>query len=102
MTDELHLDELLEFLKEDVPAGDVTSDAVIPDVSCSAVIRAEQDGIIAGGTEAATLFSHFGVSVIAAKKDGDTVKTGDVILRLDGRQKRSFLLSGRPLTLWDG
>jgi nicotinate-nucleotide pyrophosphorylase (carboxylating) len=99
MTDELHLDELLEFLKEDVPAGDVTSDAVIPDVSCSAVIRAEQDGIIAGGTEAATLFSHFGVSVIAAKKDGDTVKTGDVILRLDGQAKAILLVERTALNI---
>jgi len=99
MTDELHLDELLEFLKEDVPAGDVTSDAVIPDVSCSAIIRAEQDGTIAGVAEAAALFSHFGTSVTAEKKDGDPVKTGDVILRLSGQAKAILLVERTALNI---
>jgi nicotinate-nucleotide pyrophosphorylase (carboxylating) len=99
MTDELHLDELLAFLKEDVPAGDVTSDALIPDVSCSAVIRAEHDGIIAGAAEAAALFTHFGVKVTAAKKDGNSVKTGDVILRLTGRAKAILLVERTALNI---
>jgi nicotinate-nucleotide pyrophosphorylase (carboxylating) len=99
MTDELHLNELLAFLKEDVPAGDVTSDAVIPDVSCTAIIRAEQDGIIAGVMEAVALFSHFGTSVTAEKKDGDSVKTGDVILRLSGQAKAILLVERTALNI---
>jgi nicotinate-nucleotide pyrophosphorylase (carboxylating) len=57
------LDYLLQFIEEDAPSGDVTSVAIIPDLACNAVIRAEQDGIIAGIEEASALFSHYGVSV---------------------------------------
>lgn len=38
------LDELLQFLKEDAPAGDVTSDALIPDIGCTAAIRRSRRG----------------------------------------------------------
>lgn len=99
MTAELHLDELLEFLKEDVPAGDVTSDAVIPDICCNAIIRAEHDGIIAGAAEAAVLFTHFGVSVTAEKNDGDNVKNGDVIIRLTGKAKVILLVERTALNI---
>jgi len=99
MTDRLHLHELLEFLKEDVPAGDLTSDAVIPDVSCTAIIRAEHDGIIAGMAEAAALFSHFGVAVTSEKKDGVPAMAGDVILRLSGKAKAILLVERTALNI---
>ncbi len=67
------LDYLLQFIEEDAPSGDLTSAAIIPDISCNAVIRAEQDGIIAGLEEASILFSHFGVSVKHLVNDGDSV-----------------------------
>ena len=35
---------LLRFIEEDSPFGDITSDTVIPDKTCNAVIRAEQEG----------------------------------------------------------
>ena len=36
------IDYLLHFIEEDAPFGDITSAAVIPDISCNAVIRVEQ------------------------------------------------------------
>ena len=42
------LDYLLKFIEEDAPSGDITSAAIIPDITCNAVIKAEQEGIIAG------------------------------------------------------
>jgi len=56
------LDYLLQFIEEDAPSGDITSAAIIPDITCNAVIKAEQDGVIAGIDEASILFSHFGVT----------------------------------------
>ena len=96
MTD---LDELLLFIKEDAPAGDVTSDAIIPDVSCTAVIRAEQHGIIAGIAEASALFSHFGVAITSRKNDGDIVKKSDVVLLLSGRAKQILLVERTALNI---
>ena len=84
------LEYLLKFISEDAPSGDVTSESVIPDVTCRAVIRAEQEGVAAGLLEAAALFSHFGVDVQQETRDGETVKTGAVLLSLSGpRQRRS-------------
>ena len=96
MTD---LDELLRFIEEDAPAGDVTSDAIIPEVNCTGVIRAEQDGIIAGIVEASALFSHFGVAVTSRKNDGDTVNKGDVVLSLAGRAKQILLVERTALNI---
>jgi nicotinate-nucleotide pyrophosphorylase (carboxylating) len=78
---------LLRFIEEDSPFGDITSDAVIPDCTCRAVIRAEQKGIIAGIGEAAALFTHFGIIAEPRKNDGDMVAKGDVILFLSGNAK---------------
>ena len=50
------LEYLLKFIGEDAPFGDITSDAIVPDVTCRAVIRAEQDGMVAGLLEAARSF----------------------------------------------
>lgn len=93
------IDELLQFLKEDSPAGDVTSDAIIPDVSCTAVIRAEQNGTLAGIEEAVLLFSHFGVAVTSRKNDGDAVKTGEVVLSVAGKAKQILLVERTALNI---
>ncbi|MGA2121012.1 MAG: carboxylating nicotinate-nucleotide diphosphorylase [Methanoregula sp.] len=96
MTD---LDDLLQFLREDAPAGDVTSDAIIPEISCTAVIRAEQDGILAGIEEASALFSHVGVTITSRKNDGDTVRRGEVVLSLSGRAKDVLLVERTALNI---
>ncbi len=93
------LDYLLQFIKEDAPSGDVTSAAIIPDITCNAVIRAEQDGIIAGLEEASTLFSHFGVSVTHLAKDGDAVCQNDSLLLLNGDAKKILLVERTALNI---
>jgi len=93
------LDELLQFIREDAPSGDVTSDAVIPDVRCSAVIRTEQEGILAGIAEAILLFTHFGVTITSRMNDGDSVKRGDVILSVSGTAKKILLVERTALNI---
>ena len=93
------LDYLLQFIHEDAPFGDATSDAVIPDVSCQAVIRAEQTGIIAGLEEATMIFRHFGVDVECRVNDGDRVKPGDTLLALSGRAKMILLVERTALNI---
>ena len=93
------LDYLLQFIQEDAPFGDVTSAAIIPDISCNAVIRAEQEGIIAGLEEASTLFSHFGVSVTHLTKDGDAVCQNDSLLLLNGDAKKILLVERTALNI---
>jgi len=93
------LDYLLQFIHEDAPFGDATSDAIIPDVSCHAVIRAEQTGIIAGLEEATVLFTHFGVEVECRASDGDRVKPGDTLLALSGRAKMILFVERTALNI---
>ena len=93
------LDYLLQFIEEDAPSGDVTSAAIIPDITCSAIIRAEQVGIIAGLEEASTLFSHFGVSVKHLAKDGDAVGQNDSLLLLNGDAKKILLVERTALNI---
>jgi len=93
------LDYLLRFIEEDAPYGDVTSAAVIPDITSDAVIRAEQAGIIAGLDEAALLFFHFGVSVKHRIHDGNTVSKNDVLLSLSGDAKTILLIERTALNI---
>jgi nicotinate-nucleotide pyrophosphorylase (carboxylating) len=93
------LNYLLQFIKEDAPSGDVTSVAIIPDITCNAVIRAEQEGIIAGIEEASTLFSHFGVSVTHRVKDGDSVCKNASLLLLAGDAKKILLVERTALNI---
>jgi nicotinate-nucleotide pyrophosphorylase (carboxylating) len=93
------LDYLLQFIEEDAPSGDLTSAAIIPDITCNAVIRAEQDGIIAGLEEASLLFSHFGVSVKHLVNDGDSVGENNSLLYLSGDAKKILLVERTALNI---
>jgi len=93
------LEYLLQFIEEDAPYGDVTSAAVIPDIVCDAMIKAEQAGTIAGLDEAALLFSHFGVSVKYRIIDGKTVRKNDVLLSLRGDAKKILLVERTALNI---
>jgi len=88
------LDHLLSFIREDAPFGDITSETIIGDVWCRAVIISKEDGVIAGLEETTLLFQHFGVMVKQYIHDGDTVTRGTIVMGLDG-QARSILLLER-------
>jgi len=91
---------LLRFLEEDVPFGDVTSEAVIPeDLEAEAVIISKQDGVIAGLEEAKALFEHFGVKVELKAKDGDEVKKGTVVIKLKGNARKILLVERTALNI---
>jgi nicotinate-nucleotide pyrophosphorylase (carboxylating) len=90
---------LLRFIEEDSPFGDVTSDAIIPERTCRAIIRAEQEGVIAGIDEASALFRHFGIVIEERKKDGDTVIPHDIILSLAGNAKEILLVERTALNI---
>lgn len=93
------LEYLLHFIDEDAPSGDVTSEAVIPDMRCRAEITAEQAGIIAGLCEATMLFSHYGIAVEQFAQDGGVVKEGDRLLSLAGDAKKILLVERTALNI---
>jgi nicotinate-nucleotide pyrophosphorylase (carboxylating) len=93
------LEYLLRFIDEDAPQGDATSDAIIPDIVCNAVIRAEQDGTIAGLEEATALFTHFGVQVRQHVADGSSVKSGEILVSLSGKALMILLVERTALNI---
>jgi nicotinate-nucleotide pyrophosphorylase (carboxylating) len=90
---------MLRFIEDDAPFGDITSSLVIPDITCNAIMRAEQGGIIAGLTEVSTLCSHFGITVKQGAKDGDKVYKNDMILSLSGDAKKILLVERTALNI---
>nr|WP_206539417.1 carboxylating nicotinate-nucleotide diphosphorylase [Methanoculleus sediminis] len=93
------IEDLLRFVREDAPWGDVTSEAVVPDVACRAVIRAKDTGIVAGLEEARALFEHFGVAVRQRSADGRPVAPGAVLLELEGSARAILLLERTALNI---
>ena len=91
--------DLLRFIREDAPWGDVTSEAVVPDVACRAVVRANDPGTVAGLAEARALFEHFGVTVRERIPDGRAVAPGAILLELDGPARAVLLVERTALNI---
>jgi len=84
-------------LKEDAPKGDITSKYLIPSNKRSrAVIVAREDGIVCGVNIAKKTFRLVDqdLKVAIRKRDGKSIKKGDIILIVDGNL-RSILLAER-------
>jgi nicotinate-nucleotide pyrophosphorylase (carboxylating) len=81
----INRDQLLSFIREDAPYGDVTSEAVIGNESCKATICTRQKGVIAGLEEAGALCSEYHITVRFGLNDGACAEPGALLLSLTGR-----------------
>jgi len=89
-------DQLIGFLHEDAPYGDITSEALVPaDLQTRAAIRAKEPCVIAGLEEAAFLFTYLGVAAVAAVEDGAAIPAGTVVMTVEG-PARAVLRAERP------
>ncbi len=79
--------QLLQFLRDDIGKGDVTS-AVLPAKKCNARIVAKESCTVAGLEEAKFLFNKKGVRARPLSKDGSRVRAGATILHLQGQNKK--------------
>jgi nicotinate-nucleotide pyrophosphorylase (carboxylating) len=93
------IEYLLNFIREDAPFGDITSENVIPDVDCRAIVSIEQKSVVAGLEESSTLFQYFDVSVEQTISDGSPVHRGDILLNLEGPAKNILLVERTALNL---
>ena len=77
-------------LAEDVGAGDITSDAVIPaTMTCRAKIICKEDGVVAGMSVAQRVFQLLDdrIQFDAKVKDGDSVQADQIVARLHGHAR---------------
>lgn len=80
---------LANFLQEDVGAGDITSNNIIPsDLKANAEIICKSDSsVVCGLEEAAMLFDICGCECKILAKDGARVRIGRVVMRVSGNAK---------------
>ena len=97
----INADELiLQALKEDMPNGDITTNAIMPEAKTgSAKLICKQDGVIAGLPVFKRVFELLDdtSSFQANFQDGDAIKTGDVLGILTGDIRA--ILSGERTAL---
>ena len=78
------MDQIQQFLDEDVRSGDITTRMFVPDIDGKAIITCEDDAIVAGLEEAADVFSRMNAIAEMTVKDGTRVKSGTVVMKIDG------------------
>ncbi|MBC7108695.1 MAG: carboxylating nicotinate-nucleotide diphosphorylase [Methanomassiliicoccales archaeon] len=91
------MNEITDYLKEDVGFGDITSDILLKDEVGNAKIVANEDGVLAGLEEAIEIFERLGVNTFPMARDGDRVTKGEDVLVLEGPLKK--ILLGERLAL---
>jgi len=78
-------EKLMDFLKEDVGLGDITTEAVVPPkTKVRAQIIVKEPAVVAGIFEAKTFFEMIGVKVTFSVEDGDEVGPETVIAEVEG------------------
>ncbi len=99
-TDKL-IDQLIDLaIEEDIDTGDLTTESIIPAHSRAvAEMKMKADGVISGLEIIRRVYEHFEKNIIWAPqvKDGDSVKKGDIILRIEASYR--CLLLGERLSL---
>lgn len=95
------INKLIELaIEEDIATGDVTTNSIIPaSTRAVAEMKMKADGVISGLAIARQVFECFEKDIVwdAKVKDGDHVKKGDIILRIEASYR--CLLLGERLSL---
>jgi len=96
---DIPLTRLVAFVEEDAPFGDITTESILPAMSCNAYIIAKEDLILAGLSEITALFTHYGVKTDSTLSDGISIQKGTRILTLSGSVHAILLVERTALNL---
>ncbi len=95
------IDQLIDLaIEEDIATGDVTTNSIIPAHSRAvAEMKMKADGVISGLSIARRVYERFAKDIVwhPLVQDGDQVKKGDIILRIEASYR--CLLLGERLSL---
>ncbi len=87
-------------LEEDIQNEDITTDSIVPvDVESHAFLYVKEDGVIAGLQIAEMVFEYLdpNISFTYQKNDGDKVKKGDIVAKIEGKARA--ILTGERTAL---
>lgn len=93
-------DFLIYALKEDVGTGDITTNSCIPeDYVAEGIFLSKEDGVVCGIQVAKRIFELVdeGISFKSLKKDGDSIKNGEIIGEITGPARG--ILTGERVAL---
>lgn len=96
---DIPLKQLLSFIEEDAPFGDITSEYILDKQICQAEIIAKEDLILAGLSEISRIFEHFCVEISSGFNDGGRIDSGTVVLSLQGDAHAILLVERTALNL---
>ncbi|WFN33611.1 carboxylating nicotinate-nucleotide diphosphorylase [Methanogenium sp. S4BF] len=92
-------EDLLRYLNEDIPYGDVTSRAVIPDRRCMARITGKENAVISGLAEAEAICTYCGITFTRRVSEGAEIQPGAVIAELEGTASAVLMVERTILNL---
>jgi nicotinate-nucleotide pyrophosphorylase (carboxylating) len=93
-------EKLLEYLREDIGFGDLTTNPVVPsDLVAEAVITLKSDGIIAGIRESIYIFELANVEIIEHIYDGATACKGQIVAKVKGSARSILTIERTVLNL---
>jgi len=84
------------FIEEDLGYDDFSC-TIVPNKSTEAIISTKEDCIVAGIKEAESIFCYLGIQAETTLQDGDSLKKGDIIFKLNG--EAVSILRAERLTL---
>ncbi len=100
MAEYLLRDKILEWIKEDAPLGDITSENIIPDnIEVKAIVKAKERGVVACVEDIAQVLESLGVTVKLFKKSGDEVRSEEVVMELKGNARKILMIERVLLNL---
>jgi nicotinate-nucleotide pyrophosphorylase (carboxylating) len=90
-------EKLRAMLAEDIGEGDITTSLIIPpETVAEAEVISKEAGTVAGMEEAEILSESLGLTAKTHVKDGDKVKLGQILLKIEGNA-RTILVVERTL-----
>jgi nicotinate-nucleotide pyrophosphorylase (carboxylating) len=89
MLDDIQIDRIIDIaLDEDIQSGDITTEAIInKSQKADALIKAKEDGIIAGLPIAEQVFRKLDPNLIwnPLANDGDKIKSSEILVKFSGK-----------------
>jgi len=84
-------EKLKQYITEDCQYQDVSSSFIPEDAISHAKIVVKNNGFISGLEELKILFDLLNININIKKKDGDSVKKGDIIAELNGNTRKILI-----------
>lgn len=94
------LRDLTNMLNQDIGFEDITTQALIErDLQVKAKIITRQEGVVAGAELLSHLLGEFGITTSNVKNDGTDLKTGDIVMEMDGKAQDILTMERTVLNL---